>query len=93
MDSKNGHTQKVTVNGLNGKTETFKTKPVKVELESLDGSVETAINAFTAEQVTGNMKAINWGAYAAKWTHLKDTQFPDPGPRSFLDVLDGVDYA
>ena len=53
--------QKVTVNGLNGKTETFETNPVKVELESLDASVKTAINAFTAEQVAGNMKAINWG--------------------------------
>ena len=56
-----GRSQKVTVNVLNGQTETFEIMPVKVELESLDGSVKTAINAFTAERVTGNMKAINWG--------------------------------
>ena len=67
--------------------------PVKVELESLDGSVKTAINAFTTERVTRNMTTINWGAYAAKWTHLKDIQFPDPGPRPFVDILIGVDYA
>ena len=67
--------------------------PVKVELESSDGSVKTGINAFTAERVTANMKAINWGAYAAKWTHLKDIKFPDPGPRPFVDILMRVDYA
>ena len=88
-----GRSQKVTVNVLNGQTKTFETMPVKVELESLDGSVKTAINAFTAERVTGNMKAINWGAYAAKWTHLKDIKFPVPGPRPFADILIGVDYA
>ena len=88
-----GRSQKVTVNVLNGQTKTFETMSVKVELESLDGSVKTAVNAFTSEQVTGNMKAINWGAYATKWTHLKDIQFPDPGPRPFVDILIGVDYA
>ena len=88
-----GRSQKVTVNVLNGKTETLETMPVKVELESLDGSVKTAINAFTAEWVTGNMKAINWGAYAAKWAHLKDIQFRHPGPRPFVDILIGVDYS
>ena len=88
-----GRSQKVTVNVLNGQTETFETMPVKVELQSLDGSVKTAINAFTTERETGNMKAINWGAYVAKWTHLKDIQFPDPGPRSLVDILIGVDYA
>ena len=56
-----GRSQKVTVNVLNGQTVTFETMPVKVELESLDGSVKTAINAFTSERVTGNMKAINCG--------------------------------
>ena len=88
-----GRSQKVTVNVLNGQNETFDTMPVKVELESFDGSVKTAINAFTSERVTGNMKEINWGAYAAKWTHLKDIQFPDPGLRPFVDILIGVDYA
>ena len=69
-----GRPQKVTVNVLNGQTETFETMPVKVELESLYGSVLSM--RFTAERVTGNMKAINWGAYAAKSNHLKDIQFP-----------------
>ena len=61
-----GWSRKVTVNILNGQTETSKTMPVKVELESLDGSVKTAIKAFTAKRVTGNMNAINWGVYIEK---------------------------
>ena len=55
--------------------------------------MKTVINAFTAEHLTGNMKAINWGAYATEWTHLKDIQLLDPGPRPFVDILMGVDYA
>jgi len=44
---------------------------VEVELESLDGNVKTTISAFTAERVTGNMKVIDWGKYAAKCTHFR----------------------
>ena len=88
-----GHPQSVTVNVLNGQTETFETTPVEVELESLDGNVKTTISAFTAERVTGNMKVIDWGKYAAKCTHLKAIQFPNPGIRPIVDLLIGVDYA
>ena len=88
-----GHPQSVTVNVLNGQTETFETTPVEVELESLDGNVKTTISAFTAERVTGNMKVIDWGKYAAKCTHLKEIQFPNPGIRPIVDLLIGVDYA
>ena len=88
-----GHPKSVTVNVLNGQTETFETTPVEVELESLDGNVKSIINAFTAERVTGNMKVIDWGKYAAKCTHLKGIQFPNPGIRPIVDLLIGIDYA
>ena len=81
-----GHPQSVTVNVLNGQTETFETTPVEVELESLDGKVKTTISAFTAEQVTGNMKVIDWEKYAAKCTHLRGIQFPNPGIRPIVDL-------
>ena len=61
-----GKLQKVTVNVLNGQTETFETMAVAVELESMDASVKITVCAFIAEKVTGNIKAINWGNYAAK---------------------------
>ena len=88
-----GHAQSVTVNVTNGQTETFETTPVEVELESLEGNVKTTISAFTAERVTGNMKVIDWGKYAAKCTHLKGIQFPNPGIRPIVDLLIGVGYA
>ena len=74
-----GHPQSVTVNVLNGQTETFKTTPLEVQLEGLDGNVKTTISAFTAERVTGNMKVIDWGEYAASCTHFKGIQFPNHG--------------
>ena len=53
-----GISRKVTVNVLNRQTETFKTMPVDVELERLDGSVSKTVSAFTTERVTGNLEAI-----------------------------------
>ena len=87
-----GHPQNVTVNVLNGQTETFETTPVEVDLESLDGNVKTTINAFTAERVTGNMKVIDWGKYTTNCTHLKGIQFPNPCIRPIVDLLIGIDY-
>ena len=88
-----GHPQSVTVNVLNGQTETYETTLVEVELENLDGDVKPTITAFTAERVTGNMKVIDWGKYAAKCTHLRGIQFPKPGIRPVVDLLIGVYYA
>ena len=53
-----GISRKVTVNVLNRQTETFKTMPVDVELERLDGSVSKTVSAFTTERVTGNLEEI-----------------------------------
>ena len=82
----------MTVNVLNGQTETFETMPVDVELESLDGSVSKTVNAFTTEKVTGNLEAIDWRKHANKWPHLRDIQFPKTGLHSLVDILIGVDH-
>ena len=55
--------------------------------------MKTAINTFTAERVTGNMKVIDWGKYAAKCTHLKGIEFPNPAICPIVDLLTGGDYA
>ncbi len=88
-----GEPQKVTVNVLNGQTETFETTPVEFELESMNGNVTSKMSAFTAERVTGSMKVIDWEKHVGKWTHLKGIQFPDPCKRPIVDLLIGVDYA
>ena len=82
-----GISRKVTVNVLNGQTETFETMPVDVELESLDGSVSKTVNALTTERVTGNLEAIDWRKHANKWPHLGEIQFPKPGPHPLVDIL------
>ena len=87
-----GISRKVTVNVLNGQTETFETMPVDVELESLDGSVSKTVSAFTTERVTGNLEAIDWRKHANKWPHLRGIQFPKPGPHPLVDILIGVDH-
>ena len=81
------------MNVLNLQTETFETTLLEVQLESLDGNVKTTINTFTAKRVTGNMKVIDWGKHAAKCTHFKGIQFPNPGIRPIVDLLMGIDYA
>ena len=43
-----GKTERVTNNVLNGQVETFKTRPVDVQLESLIGDVKLQVTAYTA---------------------------------------------
>ena len=85
------------MNVLNGQTKTFETMPIEVDLESLDGNVKTIIIAFTAARVTGNMRVIDWEKYAQKYaaksTHLRGIQFPNPSIPPIVDLLIGVDYA
>lgn len=75
------------------KIDTFETMPVECGIESLDGRINMKITAFTANRVTGNMKAVNWARYAKDWNHLKDIKFPYLGPRPIVDILIGIDYA
>ena len=86
-------TQKVKVNVLNGNTETFETMPVSVKLESLNGQCQVDMSVFTADKVTGNLKAVNWSEYKNKWDHLKQIQFPKLSSRPVIDLLIGTDYS
>ena len=85
--------QKVKVNVLNGNTETFETMPVSVKLESLNGQYKVDMSVFTADKVTGNLKAVNWTDYQNKWNHLKQIQFPKLSSRPIIDLLIGTDYS
>ena len=46
-----GENRGVTVNFLNGRTDSFETKIFQLNLESLDGKIVVKIAAFTAEGV------------------------------------------
>ena len=67
--------------------------PVEIGWQSIDGKVDMKIHAFTADYVTGNMKAINWRSFADKWNQLKGIAFPIAGARPIIDILIGIDYA
>ena len=88
-----GKTEGVTVNVLNGQIKTFNTRPIEVLLESLCGNVRTNVTAFTADQVTGDMEAVNWNKYKRNWPHLKNIVFPYTNMRPRVDVLIGLDCA
>ena len=65
-----GKTEKVTVNVLNGQVETFETRPVDIELESVAGDVKLEVTAYTATRVLGTMSAFDWSQYTQRWSHL-----------------------
>ena len=87
-----GISRKVTVNVLNGQTETFETMPVDVELESFDGKVSKTVSAFTTERVTGNLEAIDQRKHTNKWPHLRGIQFPKPRPHHLVDIFIGGNH-
>ena len=51
------------------------------------------MSVFTADKVTGNLKAVNWTEYKDKWDHLKQIQFPKLSSRPIIDLLIGTDYS
>ena len=88
-----GTLERVNIGILNGRSESLETMPVEIGWQSIDGKVDMKIHAFTADHVTGNMKAINWRSFADKWNHLKGIAFPIAGARPIIDILIGIDYA
>ena len=87
-----GTLERVNIGVLNGRSESLETMPVEFGLESIDGEVDIKIHAFTADRVTGNIKAINWRSSANKWNHLKGITFPIIGARPIIGILIGIDY-
>ena len=88
-----GKTERVTVNVLNGQVETFETRPVDVQLESLIDDVKLQVMAYTATRVTETMSAFDWTEYTQRWAHLQHINFPSVAKRPVVDVLIGLDYA
>ena len=87
-----GILERVNIGVLDGRSESLETMPVEFGLESIDGEVDIKIHAFTADRVTGNMKAINWRSFANKWNHVKGIAFPVIGARPIIDIIIGIDY-
>ena len=88
-----GKLERENIGVLNGRSESLETMPVEFGLGSIDGEVDMKIHAFTADRVTGNMKAFNWRSFAIKLNHLKGFTFPIIGARPIIEILIGIDYA
>ena len=88
-----GTLERLNIGVLNGRIESLETMQVEFGLESIDGKVDIKVHAFTADRVTGDMKAINWRSFANKWNHLKGIAFPIIEARPIIDILIGIDYA
>ncbi|XP_046568630.1 uncharacterized protein LOC124277021 [Haliotis rubra] len=87
-----GHYQKVSVNVLNGRKESFESMTVNFGLESIDGSVDVSMSALTTTKVTGKMQVVDWEKHGHKWKHLNHIKFPKLSSRTVVDVLIGIDY-
>ena len=58
----NGEIWKSQVNVLNETVVTFETALVQFTLKSMSGQVNTVTEAFTINNVTGDLKTTNWKA-------------------------------
>ena len=87
----NGRTEDVKVNVLNGQVETFETKSVSVELQSVDQTINMNVTAYTTDRVTGNMHVVNWKEYNSKWPYLRRVDLPLPAKKPIVDILIGLD--
>ena len=91
LDSNNA-TQRIEVNVLSGKSESFESKPVTVGIESLNGQIRKNIEVQTIKNVTGNLPAVDWNRYAKQYPHLREIQFPQVARDQKVDLLIGIDY-
>ena len=55
-----GISETISVSVLNGRTETFPTTTVELNLLSVDGSINIKMSALTTNRVTGNLRTVNW---------------------------------
>ena len=77
---------------INGTVATFETAPVEFRLRSMNGQVNIVIEAFTINDITGDLKTVNWKAINRNWDHLGGVSFPQVNSRNKFDMLIGVDY-
>ena len=82
--------ERVAVQVLNDRVETFDSMPVKLMLESSDGNLKTHFSAYTCPcQITGKYKVVEWKCHQASWPHLQVCNFPETAFYPVVDVLIG----
>ena len=90
--SLHGEIHKSQVSVINGTVATFETAPAEIRLRSMNGQVNTVIEASTINDVTDDLKTVNWKAINRNWNHLRGVNFPQVNSRNKIDMLIVVDY-
>ena len=85
--------QKVQVHVLNDTLETFRSMPLKIEIES-EKKISKEISVKTCPQeVAGNYRVVNWTEHQNKGPHLTKCSFAKPANNGLVDLLFGIDNA
>ena len=79
------------VNVIKRTVATVETALVEFKLRSMNGQVNTVIEALTISDVTGDLKTVSWKAINRNWDHLKGVNFTQVNSRN-SDILTGRDY-
>ena len=79
------------VNVIKRTVATFETALVEFKLRSMNGQVNTVIEALTISDVTGDLKTVSWKAINRNWDHLKGVNFTQVNSRN-SDILTVRDY-
>ena len=85
--------ERVKVNVLSGKTETFETMSVSKNIESTNCQNKLDIEASVIYSVTGSLQTIDWRKQSKKYQHLQGIQFPVVKNNNHIDILICLDYA
>ncbi|XP_065190931.1 uncharacterized protein LOC135821860 [Sycon ciliatum] len=87
-----GEQKSITVSVLNGAATTFNTASVNCQISSSDGRARYDFTAWTTNNVTASLKAINWNNQRDRWQHLREVPFPPLNGTKHIDILIGVDH-
>ena len=72
---------------------TFQTTFVECEVGSIDRKVKHNVSTYTAQNVSGNIRPIEWRVHEKNWPQLKYIKFLQLAPCPVIDSLIRVDYA
>ena len=93
LDILTGNCEEITVGTMGGTQSKFETEEVKFVLQLIDGKTSVPMSCFTAERVTGPLKAVEWRQISSEWRHLQNLPFPKIGRKKTIDILIGIDNA
>ncbi|CAB4040082.1 Hypothetical predicted protein [Paramuricea clavata] len=84
-----GTPEQLHVSTLTGKT-TFNSTRVQINVESLDSTFSSRVDAWTKDTVTPGLDVIDWNKQKSEWPHLRHLEFPHVPRNRVVDILIGI---